>query len=37
MGNLGGFEQFPQHSGATRILKFWIDGVSDEIEKGCQR
>jgi hypothetical protein len=36
MNDLGRFEHLPEHRGATGILKFWIDGVSDEIEEGCQ-
>jgi len=36
MSDLGWSEQFPEHRGATRILKFRIDGILDEIEEGCQ-
>ena len=34
MSDLGRFEHFPEHMGATRILKLWIDGVFDKIEEG---
>jgi len=36
MSDLGRSEQFPEHRGATKILKFRIDGILDEIEEGCQ-
>jgi len=36
MNDLGRFEDFPEHRGTTRILKFWIAGVSDEIEESCR-